>query len=211
MSFKRIAAIAGIVFVVMIVANQLLLGNAPLPTDSAAEIGEYLSEDTKLHKTGSLIGHLVLLPAVVFFAGVLVPYRKTDQEHGEEWSTVILLSAIALAASAGIGDSVLGALLLRGGEGIDAAVARGLWDVQTIAYTATLVGVAGVTLGVAIPSWTHKIGKPWYLWLSVVVAILAVLATLATISVDLWIFGLLGFAAFLVWALVTAILMYKEA
>ncbi len=102
-------------------------------------------------------------------------------------------------------------LLLRGGGGIDAAVARGLWDLQTIAYTAGLVGVAGITLGVAIPSWTHKLGKQWYVWLSVVVAILAILATLATISVDLWILGLLGFVGFVVWTLVTAILMYKEA
>ena len=157
-----------------------------------------------------MANYLVVLPAVVFFAGLLVPYRASDRANGEEWSTVMLLSVTVLAAAAGTGDILSGSLVFRGGAGLDASTTRGLFDAQAIAYTLTGVGVAGITGGAAIAGWMHKLTPQWYVALSALVAVLGVVAIIGTVATDLWAFGLISFISFVVWTVATAVLMLRQ-
>lgn len=212
MTFKRLAGIAGVVFVALLVVNGALAGDTPLAGDSVEEIRDYLSSDSGMHKTSLVIGMVLLPPAVLFFSGVVAKIRVSDAAHGENWATVVLLGAVLLGASAGLGDVLFGATLFRGGEGLDDASLRALWDGQIIAYSSTGIATTAFTAGAAIPTLQHGFWPKWHAALGVVAAALGVLALIAVVEDtnggSMW--GFLGFIGMAVWSLATSVLLIRE-
>jgi hypothetical protein len=210
MSFRRIAGLSGVVFVVLMVLNGILLGDQPLAGDSVDEVRTYLADDVNLHKTAFILG-MVLLPfAVVFFAGLYTKLRASDIAHDEGWAIAAVLGAVLLGASAGVGDIALGALLFRGGSGLDDPTLRIVWDAQIIAYSST--GIALTAIAVAVPTLRHKLWPAWYPLLSLIAAAAGAIALVAVVSDTNGgsIFGLIGFIAFAIWVLATSGLLITE-
>jgi len=137
MGFNRIAGYAGIVFIVLMVINVVLSGGSPMPGDSITELRDYVSGDIGMHKAGLFASILVLPHAALVFAAVIAKVRISDAVNGESWSTVALLGAALIGASAGIGDVPVGTALYRGGDSLDDSTLRALWDGQLIAYSAS--------------------------------------------------------------------------
>jgi hypothetical protein len=203
MSFRRLAALAGLVFVVLIVANIIMLGTQPSPEDSVDEVISYLDDDHDLHKVASYVGHLVLIPGAIFFAGLVSLVRISDREHGESWGTAALIGALGLAMSGGMGDVALG--------GLDAAAVRGLWDLQWVAYTSGGAAVFVLVGAVAVPGVLHRLYPTWYGVLSILVALAGLVGLAATVVRNNGdVLSVIGLLPFLIWVLVTSWLMMRE-
>lgn len=212
MGFKRMGGYAGLVFIVLMVINMILSGDTPIAGDSIDEVREYISTDVGMHKTGLFFGVLVLPPVVILFAAVVAKLRVSDAVHDENWSTVALLGAVLLGASAGVGDVLLGTALFRGGEGLDDSTLRALMDGQLIAYSTTGVALTALAGGVAVPTLQRGIWPKWYGVLGAVVAVLGVLGTIAVVKESNGgsVFGLISFIGMGIWVIATSILLIRE-
>jgi hypothetical protein len=213
MSFRRLAGLAGFVFVLLIVVNGALLGSQPSADAQVQKLVEYISEDTTIHKLAAVVGQLVLIPAILFFAGLLIPFRASDRDNDEGWAWAIVFGAIALAGTVAIGDAVFLGLIFRGGGGgLDNATVRGLWDVQYVAYASSGVAVAVVAASVAVPVLMHRLQPPWYGFLSLLVAVLGLISVAGAVLTSTLgqVLGFVGVLAFVIWVLASSVLMYQE-
>ena len=211
MSFQRLAGIAGVVFVALMVLNGALLGDQPVADDSIGQVRSYVSADEGMHKTGFFIGLLVLPVAVLFFAGLVTRIRESDLAHGEGWSVVTLLGAVLLGAAGGVGDVLYGLTIYRGGDGLDDSTLRAFWDGQGIAYATMGAALTALAVGVAVPVLERGIWPVWYGLLSVLVAVLGIATLVGAVSdtSSAWVF--VGFLAMAVWTLVTGIVLIVTA
>ncbi len=213
MSFSRIAAIGGFIFVVLIFLSIGLLGtDQPTLDDPIEDVVEYINEDAGMHRASTVFGVLVLPFVVVFFAGIVSKVRESDREHGEAWGIAALAGAILLGATAGIGDALTGVLFLRAGDGLDESTVRAIYDGSFIAYASAGIAVAAVTGSVAVPAIRYRFWPVWYGWLSAVAAVIG----FVSVAGVLWTsttgagFGFVWFIALLVWLLATSVLLYRD-
>ena len=132
MSFNRLAGIAGLVFVAIALAILVISGSQPAPGAEVDDIIEYLSQGEPLRDVNALLSAVGLLPLVVFFAGLLMPFRVSDRRHDEGWSTSILLGVVALTASIAVHESAFYALSYRGAApGLDGELLKAVDDERT--------------------------------------------------------------------------------
>jgi len=212
MAFSRLAGLAGIAFIVLVVINIALLGDAPLSGEEIQKVRTYVEKDQDLHKAAFFLG-IVLIPfAVFFFAGVIQRLRASDEAHGEAYAVAALAGAVLLAATSGTGDALQGAAFFRGGEGVSDSTLRALWDGQTIAYASTGAAIATLTLSVALPGLLHQSWPRWHVGLGLIVAVLGLIGLVSVVSATDAGDALSGaaFAGFLLWALVTSVLLVRE-
>jgi hypothetical protein len=212
MSFRRLTGISGIIFIVLLVVGGALLGDQPLAGDDIDEVRDYLADDVNLHKTAFVLGLIVLPFAVMFFAGLFTKLRDSDRAHDEGWAIAAVLGAVLLGASAGIGDTIFGTLLFRGGDGLDDPTLRALWDAQIIAYSSTGIALTALAVPVAVAVLRHKFWPAWYGLLSGLAAVAGALGVIGTVSDTNGgsIFGFIGFIGLAVWTLATSGLLLAD-
>lgn len=211
MSFHRLAGIAGIAFVIMIISSAALMGDAPLVEADAAEVRSYLAEDQRIHRLSSLLTAFAIPFGLLFFAAVVASLRASDQAHGEAWSLVALLGAVAMLISATIGDVLLYVAFLRGGEGLDDATLRLLWDGQLMAFAAMGAGIAVFTASVSVSSLLHGAWPRWHAILGLIATAVNLVAPLSLISAtnNAEAFSNFAFPALLVWSLATSVMLVR--
>ncbi len=207
MSFQRIAGIAGLVFVALMVVNGVLLGDQPVADDGIGAVRSYVSSDESMHKTGIFIGMLILPFAVLFFAGLVARLRESDLAHAEGWGTVTLLGAVLMGATAGLGGVLSATAVFRGGEGLDDATLRALWDGQLVAFASMGIALTILAVGVAVPVLERGLWPMWFGLLSLVVAVLGVVTLIGTISDTNSAYMYIGGISMAVWTLVASILL----
>ena len=212
MFFNRIAAISGVIAVVLGVLHGALLGDRPTLDDPIEDVVQYIGDDLTMHRLSMVLGILVLPFFIVFFAGIVSKLRDGDRELNEAWGIAALAGAISVGAAAAIADTFVVLLFLRGGDGLDDSTVRVIYDGFVVAYGSAGIAIAGVTGSVAIAAIRREFWPSWYGWLSALAAVIGFISVggiLWTSSTGL----LLGFAAFIgfrVWTLATSVLMYRE-
>lgn len=213
MSFNRLAGIAGLVFVAIALAILVISGSQPAPGAEVDDIIEYLSRDDTLRDVNALLSAVGLLPLAVFVAGLLIPFRASDREHGEGWATSILIGVVALTASIAVHEGAFYALSYRGASGLDGGVVLGLWDVVFVTGSAAAFSMAVIAVSTAVPVLKHKVWPTWHGWLSILVVALGVLALIDTVSPDsAGAFSGLTFLGFtVVWITATSILLLRAS
>jgi hypothetical protein len=208
MRFQRLAGIAGLVFVVMLVANGALLGSQPTAGDDLDEVRDYVTTDIGMHKTALFIGMLGFVAAVLFFAGIIAKLRASDAEHDEGWGIVALLGAVLLGAGAGVSQVLYATAVFRGGEALDDATLRIVWDGQLLASAACGIALAILAGAVAIGAFARHLWPMWHGALSVLVAAIGVASLTGMVS-DTdggTLVTFIGFAALAVWVLATGLI-----
>jgi hypothetical protein len=212
MDFKRVAGWAGLTAVLLFVLSLVFAGSTPAPEDGVAEIGEYLASNQAAHNAGLLFGAVAVIPLVMFLAGFLVPFMRSDREHGEAFSIVIFGGLLLLGAGAAVGQSALGVLLLRGGSGLDAPTARALWDLQSMGYGGGVIAITIFAGGVAMAVFRRAVMSAWVGQLSAFVAVLGPLGLFTLLSdTNAALLGYLPFLGFLIWLLAISVNMVRSS
>jgi hypothetical protein len=212
MSFNRVAAVGGFIAIVLIVLSVALTGSQPTLDDPIEDVMEYLNNDADMHRASLVFSVLDLPFFALFLAGVASKLRDSDREHGEAWAIVAIAGGILIGAAAGTGEVLMGALFLRGGDGLDASVVRVLFDGAVIAYVSAGVAIAALTGSVAASAIRHRFWPEWYGWLSALVAAVgfASVAGVVWTSTTGFAVGAIALPTLAIWTLTTSVLMYRD-
>jgi len=182
MRFSRIAALSGFVFILLVIANAVLLGDAPSPEDELSVVREYVERDQTLHKAALFALVMATGFAAIFFAGVVDRLRASDRVYNEAWGIAALVGATGMGTAAIVGDTLFALLIYRGGSGLDDPLLRLLKDGELIAYSAIGVSVTSVAVSAAVPTFMHRALPKWHGAVSVVVAILGIFGPIAMVT-----------------------------
>lgn len=209
-SFRRIAGIAGVTAVAVGLITMPLMGSAPGLGASAEEVSAYFASNGDLHRATVVIGALLGIPIVLFFAGVHRALAAGRGRPAEGWATVFLYGAIMMSATAGLREALY-ALGVRYADGDP--------DPGVLALLSDGANIAGATLGVWLAVTVGAVGVAavraqaprWYAGLCGLVALIAVVSIIDTVSVSTG-SALAGaaFAGFILWMLTSAVVMLRR-
>ena len=212
-SFPRLAGIAGLSAVVAGIVQGVIVGEIPGLGASTDEVVEFFAGDSTALKIGVAVPALLAIPIAMFFIGVYRTLAIGDRGKDSYWAPLFLMASIMMSAQAGIMEGLFGALALRGGEGVDAETVRLVNDGSQIA-SATVGVWAAVALGaISAATFINKVRPAWYGWFTAVAAVLGALSVIDTVSTSTGgIFAFLSFFfGFILWMIITSILMLRES
>ena len=208
---ERIAALSGIVFVVLLVVHAILQGSPPTLEDSPEEVLRYLADRDAEFRVGAYLQGLAVV-ALLWFLGSLWRVLRAAESGPGQLSVVAVAATAILVALVSVHIAILTGLALRADEGLDPGVVSSLYVIAFMVLAMSSFAAAALTgsVGVLVLR-TEALPR----WLGVVSLISAVLWLLAGVGVttenDAW--GFVGFVAFLVWLawiVVTSVLVSRR-
>ena len=207
----RIGGIAGIVFVVLVVAT-FFLPETPDADDRTLEIARQVKEDRDGLIAGIYISGIASALFLFFTAGLWARLRAGEPERGA--SVVTLLAGLGSSIIIIIGSMVLYALIDAADDGREPAAIRALFELSDPLF----IGIGFTTIafyaGVALSARAGRtLPAPLY-WLAAILAVLFTVALLGLFSEDddggvLGGIFFLGLLINFVWILATSIVMLR--
>jgi hypothetical protein len=212
-TWDRIAAIAGLLFVVLVVAN-FFTPDTPDSGRTADQIATALSDDRAGHQMSLLLSFLADIAFLVFLAGLWSRFRRHEGTGGM-MAGLFGLAGAAFAATILVSEGLYLAFV-QAGESAD------LSTLPTLAVLNYWVGVCIVPAGVAMMIGatgailsTHAL-PAWLGYLAGLNAVLLVLSLGAVFETDdetllVGIGGFGGFLLFIAWALAASIMLLMRS
>jgi hypothetical protein len=206
--WDRWAPLTGIVFVALIVVTFFLpAASPPAADDPAADVVAWFDE----HETALLTKGYLSGLALVFFVWFLGSLQRRLRDGGEPRIAVIAFGGgLILAGVALLGIGIQQYLAWGLAGDLDEETVRALWLIGygSLAYAFPLVVVVEATAIAAIrsqvfPQWYGALGFLAGLWFAVGGAAYAEDGFFSPTGA----YGFIGFLAFLVWVLLTSVLM----
>lgn len=217
MRFPRLAGIAGIGFVVILITANLLLTVAGFPTPSeSASIDEittvFAAESGSLRLASALLPMAWLL-ATVFAVGVGVCLRRDERARTDPWSLVGL--AGVLMQSVVFTSVEATRLALTSAAQHDPSGIAGLWGFYTALFGFNQVFLAIALIGLSIFGIRTGAIARWHAGIGLLAAtLLFVTATTSPYGVGgvnpLALLGLVGWLLWLVWIVAYSIILIRD-
>jgi len=211
--WDRIAAIAGIAFIVLILAS-FFTPDTPGSDTAAEQIAAEITEDRSGHQMSLFLGFLADLAFFVFLAGLWGRLRRWERAGGVLSALVAISGAVFLAT-------------ILTSEGIYLAFVKGATDgdpaaLLTLAVLDDWVGASSVVPGTALfaaIAWailTTRALPVWLGWLSALTALSLLISVLGVFGSadDEGVVGFAGFGGFLlilIWVLAASIVLLMKA
>jgi hypothetical protein len=212
--WDQIAAIAGLVFIALILAS-FFTPDTPAANSSTEAIAAQLAEDQSAHKVSIVLGFLGDVAFLVFLAGLWSRFRR-HEGLGGMFSALFALAGAVFAATIAISEGLYLALVQGAddAEG-DPAVLRTLVILDNWVGGVTIPAGIAMFLGAAMAILTTRTLPAWLGWLAAVTGLLLVLSIGAVFDDSeegvLGFAGFGGFLLFLVWVLATSIVLLMRA
>ena len=217
MSYSRIAGLAGILFVVAVVAVNVAVGSSSPPENDAtpAEIASYYTVNGGLMTLVSVIAPVVWVCLLVFGSGVFVKVRARESTKGEAWAYIGLLGIVmqnAIFATVIATEVALNASVdaLAANAGLTEVV----WRFQRAMFTLNGTSLALALTGLSIAALRSSFIPKWHACVGLVgAAFLFVSAATVMPALEGTFFafvGLPGFVLWLVWILAMGIRLVRE-
>jgi hypothetical protein len=192
----RVAAVAGLAFVVFNVAGTFLPGAPPASDASTAKIAAYFKDHSGAIKAQLLLGGLGIAALMWWFGTLWRIMSRAEDERPR----LAIVAGVALAAG-------LTLAIVNGVANATAALRSESPDAQHLLYTLSFVVIAaaGFALGaflIAVSSTTYRsrVLPRWISYLGFAAALAFVASGAGTVS-DANVFNLLGLVAFLGWCI----------
>ncbi len=205
----RIGAIAGILFVVLLIAAQFI-APSPSPKESIGTIISFYVH----HRSAALwSGYLSAVSAAVqllFVAAVFSALRRSE-EQSSMLPMLMLGASIALLPVILLSSSFSVALTWNGAQSNNPAVARALFDLSTVTLIFSDM-VIGVFLAAAsLATLRTRILPRWLGWLGLVGAALLLAGTASLFNPGGSFGGAPGLLLYLIWVITTSVLLLRRA
>jgi len=210
-SFRKMAGWAGVLFVVFNMVAFFIWGTPPSADAPASEVATYLADGGNTYKFGVALTGIATIFMVVFIAGFLVPFFRSDREHGEGYGVMVLGGILVSGAMYVVAIAANAALVLRGGFELDAATTRALWDFQYVAYALAILAVPIFAGGAAMAIGKRSVMPAWFGYFSWVVALLGFTGVAGTVSgSNIGMLTLAGYLGLLLWTLAGGIVLLRD-
>jgi hypothetical protein len=190
----RLAAAAGVAFVVLTVSSTFAAGAPPASDASAAKIATYFRDHSGGIKAQLLLGGLGIVALIWWFGAV---WRILSRAEGER-PRLAIVAAVALAvgsALAMLNGVVVATAAIRVD---DVATTHLFYSLSLVAISAAGLGIGTFLLATNTVTYRARITPAWVSGLGFVAA-LAFLGSSAGTVTDAQAVNLLGLIAFLVW------------
>lgn len=210
-AWPKAGAWGAILFVVLQLAGQILVqagGREPAFNAGSAEILDFFAaRDPALVSAGGFLSMLGMLALLWFLGGLWARLRSAEGEPA--WlSMVALASGVVAVAVSSATASGWGLAVFRVEDGLDAAMARTLFDLGNYGFALFWLFLAGLLLATAAVV-LRRGGLPrWLGWFAVVTAVGLLVANYFWAAPTGMIF--LPYAVFWVWLIATAVVMLRS-
>lgn len=207
MTFPRLAGLAALGFVLILVTINIVLTPSGWPLPAGAEpdeVAAYFAAHGALIDTNVALSLANSVLLAVFAAGAFAAIWPVERERREAWSVVGLLGAAILATQFGVVVAIRAAL--------SEDPAAGGWGLHEALFSAGGVALGIVLLGFSIGGLRTATIRRWHGGLGVVSAALLIgSAALAPLVAGLDVVGLAGFAGWVVWLSTFGIVLLRGA
>ena len=206
-TWDRIAAAGGIIGVVLLVIGILITGQPPDIDADATTVADFFKDNRDQVLWGIFIQALGVL-SIIWFIGAL---GATMRDAGEGRLAAVMGIAFAITFSIGaVAALTRGALAFSIAEASDPGISLSFYRLG--GYLDTASNVIGAAIFLAVGGAVVRTGlvAKWWGWLSGLAGLWAILSSTAWARDGFWSpdgAGFVTFIVFLVWALVTSILL----
>ena len=185
----RLGAATGIVWIVLLIASFVLIGEAPETEDSSAEeIAAHFTENKDSILAGVLVQALSLV-ALLYFAGYLRRVLRVAEGEGGVLATVALAGAVVLAVGAAI-DATLSAALAESSENVDPVAIQALQVLWENDFVPLMVGMVTFLSATGLSIIRHRALPSWLGWVPLALIGSFLIAAITEIEVFFAIFGI---------------------
>jgi hypothetical protein len=204
----RLAAAAGVAFVVLTVASTFAAGSPPASDASAAKIATYFHDHSGGIKAQLLLGGLGIAALVWWFGALWRLLSRAEDERPR----LAMVAAVALAVGlslAMLNGVVVATAALRAG---DRATTHLLYTFSVVAISAAGFGIGTFLLATNVLTLRHRITPPWVSCVGVGAALAFLASTIGSVTdaPAYLVIGLVAFLTWCVWILAVSATMWRS-
>ncbi|HEX8918876.1 MAG TPA: DUF4386 family protein [Chloroflexota bacterium] len=205
----RIGAVAGILFVVLLVVSQFVAAS-PGPKDSTSTIVTFYIHNKTAALWSAYAGMGAAVALLLFVAAVYSVLRRSEDQPSVV-SIVALGAGIALMPIILVSSSFSVALAWNGAQLGDPAVARALFDLSnaTLIFSDLVIAIFLAAASLAILG--TRILPRWLAWLGLLAAALLLAGTASLFNPGGSFGGAPGLLLYLIWVSATSVLLLRKA
>lgn len=196
-SLRRLAPLSGIAFAVLLAVTFFATSEPPGQHDSGAQVIAHYRDHHGSAMVGAYCGFLAVV-FFVFFVGSLRTYFR-DREGGEGLSAVALAGAVML----GTGGAIFSGLewaLAETRNSIDPAAAEAINVLSNNLFWPFEAGLVIFAIAIGLTIVRTAALPKWLGWVMIVIGVVGLTPV-----------GFFGFLLSLIWAVIVAILVYRDS
>ena len=209
--WDRIAAAGGIIGVVLFVVAILIMGQPPEISDDAATVVDFFQDNRDQVLWGGFLQGLGVI-ALIWFIGAL---GAAMRDAGEGRLAAVMGIAFAITVSIGaVAALSREALAFSLADEADPGIVRSIYQLTGFMDTSSNLLAGAVYLAVGGAVIRSGLVATWWGWVSTIAALWAIVSATAWGRDGFWSpdqAGFVSFIVFLVWALITSILLTMKA
>lgn len=206
--WDRLAAGGGVVGVVLFVIAGLIYGTPPDVDASTTSIADFFKDNRDQVLWAVFLQGLGVLAILWFVASLVTTMRELGEPRLATAAFGSFLLGFAIGAVAAMANV---ALAFAVADVADPGVVAAIYHLGRISDTFSGVLIAGMPAAVAGAAFRTRLFPVWWAWLSALFALWAVVSATAWSTDGFWspdAAGFVAFIAFMVWTLVTSILLF---
>ncbi|MGY1741458.1 MULTISPECIES: DUF4386 family protein [unclassified Blastococcus] len=214
-TWDLVAAVAGLAFVVLVVAS-FFTPEVPTADDGGAAIAADIAADRTGHQWSLLLGFLADVAFLVFLAGLWSRLRRAEGRGGM-WSGLVAIAGAVFTATIMVSEGLYLALVTGTAEvGDEPAVFTTLAVLNDWVGTVGIPAAAALFLGITAAVVATRTLPQWLGWWAAVVSVLLIVSLAGVFQEDVDDGGVFfaAFAAFilmLLWVLAASIVLLMRA
>lgn len=209
--WEQYGAVAGLVFVVLVVIGAFLPGSPPSPDDSVRKIAEYYTGHTGAIKTGAFLTGLAAVAFLWFLGSLWSTLRRSEDTR--RLATIAtgggIVALVLVVASIGLNTTVAIAIDSRGAtQGVNP---KFIYLLSGVIGGMGNFGVAVLVAATAVAILRTRVFPAWLGWPSAVIALGWIVAgfIVATTNEAIFTVGFIVFLVWLLWILVISFFLYR--
>lgn len=209
--WERLAALAGVVGVVLIVIQLALQGEPPTAEDPAEEMVAFLVDKEGALLTSSYL-HGLAIAAFAWFFGALWRGLRSIEGDRPRLTVTALVGAILGGALVTASVAIAGGLALQGDAQASPDVTRALYLIGLVFLGLASFGFAALTAATGLLVLRSRTYPAWLGILSLVSALLWLLGgVIVSTTAEAWsMVGLVALLVWMVWVLATSVVLYQR-